>query len=322
MFRRAPILALILLLAACGRSGERDAFTDSRLPPGLAQRDWPPDGWTWGLIQVGADPPQRYGVAGASDMTRAQVLILPGYGGLAEDEFAAASDFTGRGYAVWVLDGQGQGGSGRFVMPRDLGFVRRFDGDVGAVRQMAAAVIRPAPGAPLTAIAYGTAAAVVLRAAQQGLSGVSGLVLVDPRLQPPGRPVDPGKARWMARLGLGRLRPPGGKRWRRDAADPDPLRHDWQTANPDLRMGDPSYAWIAAFDDLTGQIEAGDWRRVGIPVLILESGRSDAAAVRLCRLMPHCRIEAAPDAHAAEIAAIEATIAPAATSLSNPALGR
>jgi lysophospholipase len=322
MFRRAFALVLILLLAACGRSGERDAFTDSRLPPGLAQRDWPPDGWAWGLIQIGNDPPQRYGVAAASDMTRAQVLILPGYGGLAEDEFAAASDFTARGYAVWVLDGQGQGGSGRFVTPRELGFVRRFDGDVGAVRQMMAAVIGPSPAAPLTAIAYGTAAAVALSAAQQGLPGVSGLVLVDPRFQPPGRPVDPGKARWMARLGLGRLRPPGGQPWRRDAADPDPLRHDWQTANPDLRMGDPSYAWIAAFDDLTGQVEAGDWLRVGIPVLILQSGPSDAAAARLCRRMSHCRIEATPDAHAAEVAAMEATIAPAATSLSNPGLGR
>jgi lysophospholipase len=322
MLRGAPILALILLLAACGRSGERAAFTDSRLPPGLAQRDWPPDGWAWGLIQVGADPPQRYGVAAASDMTRAQVLILPGYGGLAEDEFAAASDFTGRGYGVWVLDGQGQGGSGRFVTPRDLGFVSDFDGDVGAVRQMAAAVIRPAPGAPLTAIAYGTAAAVALRAAQEGLPGVSGLVLVDPRFRPPGWPVDPGKARWMARLGFGRLRAPGGKPWRRDAVDPDPLRHDWQTANPDLRMGDPSYAWIAAFDNLIGQIEAGDWRRVGIPTLMLESGRGDPATARLCRLIPRCRIETTPNAHAAEIAAIEATITPPATSLSNPGLGR
>ena len=322
MFRRASVLVLILLLAACGRSGERAAFTDSRLPPGVAQRDWPPDGWTWGLIQVGDDPPQRYGVAAASDMTRAEVLILPGYGGLAEDEFAAASDFTGRGYATWVLEGQGQGGSGRFVTPRDLGFVRGFGGDVGAVRQMAAAVIRPSPAAPLTAIAYGTAAAVALRAAQQGLPGASGLVLADPRFQPPGWPVDPAKARRMARLGLGRLRPPGGKPWRRDAADPDPLRHDWQTANPDLRMGDPSYAWIAAFDDLIGQVEVGDWRRVTIPVVILESRRGDGVAARLCRRMPHCRIETTPDAHAAEIDAIEATIAPPATSLSNPGPGR
>jgi lysophospholipase len=320
MLRRVFALALILLLAACKRTDERAAFTDSRLPPGLAQANWPPDGWTWGLIQVGKDPPQRYGVSPALEVRRAQVLILPGYDGLAEDEFAAARDFNVRGYVTWVLEGQGQGGSARFVNPRDIGYARRFDGDVGAVRQMAAAVIRPTAAAPLTAIAYGTAAPEALRAAQQGLAGVSSLVLVDPHFQPPGWPVDPGKARWMTRLGLGAWRPPGQNRWRRDAADPDPLRHDWQTANPDLRMGGTSYAWIAAFDDLVSQLDAGDWRDVAPPVLIIETGRPDGEATRLCRLIAHCLIQTATDPHVAETAAVEATLP--ATSLSNPDPGR
>jgi lysophospholipase len=320
MLRRAFALALILLLAACKRTDERAAFTDTRLPPGLAQADWPPDGWTWGLIQIAKDPPQRYGVSPAADARRAQVLILPGYDGLAEDEFAAAGDFNARGYAVWVLEGQGQGGSARLVNPRDLGFVRSFDGDVGAIRQMVAAAIRPTPAAPLTAIAYGTAAPEALRAAQQGLGGVSQLILVDPRFQPPGAPVDPGKARWMSRLGLGAWRPAGQARWRRDAADPDRLRHDWQTANPDLRMGGVSYAWIAAFHDLAGKLASGDWRRVTLPVLIIETGHTDAQPAPLCRLMVHCRVQTAANPHAAEAAAIEAGLP--ATSLSNPDPGR
>ena len=320
MLRRAVALALILLLAACKRADERAAFTDSRLPPGLAQANWPPEGWTWGLIQIANDPPQRYGVAPAAEVARAQVLILPGYDGLAEDEFAAASDFNVRGYVVWVLEGQGQGGSARLVNPRDLGYARGFDGDVGSIRQMVAAAIRPTPSAPLTAIAYGTAAPEALRAAQEGLPGVSELILADPRFQSPGWPVDPGNVRWMMRLGLGGWRPPGQISWRRDAADPDALRHDWQTANPDLRMGGVSYAWIAAFHDLVGTMDSGDWRRVTLPVLILQTGRTDAEAARLCRLMVHCRIQAATDAHAAEAAAIEAGLP--ATSLSNPNPGR
>ncbi|HEX4197707.1 MAG TPA: alpha/beta hydrolase [Caulobacteraceae bacterium] len=320
MLRRVLVLTLVLLLAACKRTDERAAFTDSRLPPGLAQADWPPEGWTWGLIQVGKDPPQRYGVSPALEARRAQVLILPGYDGLAEDEFAAARDFNIRGYVVWVLEGQGQGGSARFVNPRDLGYARDFDGDVGAIRQMAAAVIRPTPAAPLIAIAYGTAAPEALRAAQQGLADASRLILVDPRFQPPGWPVDPAQARLMTRLGLGGWRAPGQGRWRRQAADPDPLRHAWQAANPDLRMGGTSYAWIAAFYDLTGKLDSGDWRRVASPVLIIETGPTDAEAARLCRLMADCRIEAAADAHAAEAAAVEAALP--ATSLSNPDPGR
>jgi lysophospholipase len=320
MVRRAAALALLLLLAACGRGGERAPFTDSRLPPGLAQSGWPPAGWAWGLIQIRNDPPQRYGVAPASDIARAQVLILPGYGRLAEESFAAASDFTARGYVVWVLEGQGQGGSGRFVTPRDLGYVRGFDGDVGSIRQMVNTAIAPTPAEPLVAIAEGTAAPGALRAAQEGLPGISGLVLTDPRFWPPGPPVDPGKARWMTRLGFGASRAPGQKPWRRDAADPDTVLHDWQTANPDLRMGGPSYGWIAAFDDLIGQMQSSDWRRVTLPVLMLETGPTDQVAQRLCHLMPHCRIQPTTDVHAAEVAAIEARLP--ATSLSNPSLGR
>jgi lysophospholipase len=320
MFRRFSALVLVLLLAACGRNDERAPFTDSRLPPGLAQSDWPPAGWAWGLIQVGKDPPQRYGVAAASEVMRAQVLILTGYGGLAEDEFAAASDFSARGYGVWVLEGQGQGGSGRFVTPRDLGYARSLGGDVGSIRQMVQAAIQPSPAAPLVAIAYGTAAPEALRAAQQGLPGVAGLILADPRFQPPGWPVDPGKAHWMERLGFGSLRAPGEMPWRRGAADPDALRHDWQAANPDLRMGGVSYAWIAAFDDLIGGLRSGTWGRVGVPVLMLETGRGDAEAAPLCRLMLHCRIETTNDVHAAEVAAVGALFP--ASSLSNPGLGR
>ncbi len=318
MLRRAAALGLMLLLAACGRSGERDPFTDSRLPPGLAQSGWPPPGWTWGLIQVRNDPPQRYGVAPATDITRAQVLMLPGYGGVAEEDFAAASDFAGQGYVVWVLEGQGQGGSGRFVTPRDLGYVRGFDGDVGSIRQMVAAAIAPTPAEPLVAIADGTAAPEALRGAQEGLPGVSALILTDPRFWPEGAPVDPGKARWMKRLGFGAARAPGQAPWRRD--DPQTVRHDWQTANPDLRMGGPSYGWIASFNDLLAQLQPGDWRRVTLPVLILQTGKPDPAAERFCRLMPHCRIQPVTDLHAAEVAAIEAQLP--ATSLSNPRPGR
>jgi lysophospholipase len=320
MVRRAVALALLLLLAACGRSGERAPFTDSRLPPGLAQSGWPPAGWTWGLIQVRSDPPQRYGVAPASDVARAQLLILPGYGGLAEEWFSPANDFTARGYVVWVLEGQGQGGSGRYVTPRDLGYVRSFDGDVGSIRQMVATAIAPTPAEPLVAIADETAAPEALRAAEEGLSGVSALILTDPRFWPPGPPIDPGKARWRTRLGFGAARAPGQGAWRRDAADPNTVRHDWQTANPDLRMGGPSYGWISAFDDLIAQLQSSDLRRVTLPVLILETGRTDAVAERLCRLMPRCRIQAVTDIHAAEVATVEAYLP--ATSLSNPSLGR
>jgi lysophospholipase len=298
--RFAAVLALALLLAACGGSDVRAPFTDSRVPPGLDQRYWPPDGWTWGLIQVGRSPPQRYGVAAPAIVPRAQVLILPGYGEPAEAYFDAVSDFTARGCVVWVLEGVGQGGSGRVAAPRDLGYVRSFDDDVSAVQQLAAQVIRPQGGrgpaaAPLIVLASGSAAPAALRALQRGVPGIAGVVLTRPSLNASSFGArQPVVAHWAQSLGFGGFRAPGGG-WRRNdpsasAGERARVSHAWQVANPDLRMGGPSLGWLAAFDELTRQVQAGDWRRITAPVLVLEPPGPHADAERLCKAMPRCRL--------------------------------
>ncbi len=216
MIRLGVLLALALLLTACGPRGERDPFTDSRTPPSLGPAYWPPQGWAWGLIQLGAGPPQRYGVAAPMDEAPvAQVLMLPGYGGTAEEDFAAANALIDRRVQVWALDGVGQGGSGRIALPRDLGHLESFDGDVEGLRQLLAGVVRPTPAAPLVAVADGTAAAVLLRALQRGAPQVSAVVLTEPRVDPHST-ADPRlrpMPRWARRLGLDRRRASGGQAW-------------------------------------------------------------------------------------------------------------
>src|SRR5215472_13314829 len=41
----------------------REPFVESRVPPDLAERFYPPEGWAWGLVQLGDGPALRYGVA-------------------------------------------------------------------------------------------------------------------------------------------------------------------------------------------------------------------------------------------------------------------
>lgn len=261
------------LLVACSGGGDLAPFAESRTPPSLGERFYPPEGWAWGFLRVGEAPAQRYGVAAPATVARAQILILPDYGETAETWFETVRDLNRRGYCVWILEGAGQGGSGRTAKPRDLGYVRSFDPDVTAVLAMASAVVRAPRDAPLIVLGQGVGALVAARAAQDGLVA-AGLILSSPNFTPP--PHAPA----TRFLGLDRLRPPGAQGWRRDMPDAFARRatHDrwrggvtlaWQIANPDLRMGDPSHRWLAAFEAAV-RAAREDPRPLGAPALVLE----------------------------------------------------
>jgi len=324
MGRRGVLLSILLLLAACGASDATAPFTDSRLPPALSRADWPPIGWAWGLIQATAGAPaQRYGVAAAATIPRAQVLVLPGYGDFAETHYRQLQAFVDQYYVSWALDGAGQGGSGRSVSPRDLGHVDSFDPDRAAVRALIQRAIHPSPGAPLVVVAEGTAAPMALRALQRDPSAVSGVILVRPVLRSPSG-VDPRVSDWTSRLRMGFIRAPGGFGWSHDAKPLDVFtdqgrRQAWQAANPDLRMGDPSLGWLSAFDDLIAATKAGGTSRVEMPVLILSpGGGADGDWAPVCRALPHCVLESVgKDPTAREIAFVE-TFVPKGAPIPHP----
>ena len=296
MGRRGLLLLCLALLAACGARDDAGPFTDSRLPAAISQADWAPVGWTWGLIQPTAGAaPQRYGVAAPATEPRAQLLLLPRYGDFAETHYRQLNAFVGQYYVSWALDGAGQGGSGRLFGPRDLGHVDAFDNDEAAIHALIQHAVRPSGAAPLVLVAEGTAAAVALQALRSHPEGVAGVVLVEPTLRAP-MSADPRLTAWAPRLRLGFIRAPGGSGWRHDAATPDVKtdsgrRLAWQIANPDLRMGDPSLGWLAAFDDLVAQTTPQNLARISAPVLILSAhGGADPDWAPLCRAMPHCTL--------------------------------
>jgi lysophospholipase len=298
MRRLWPVSFLILMLAGCGVWGDRAAVTETRAPASLTPRFFPPQGWAWGLLQAGEAPAQRYGVAAPPGVSRAQVLILPGYGESAEAWFETAQNLTAMGDTVWVLERAGQGGSGRYAGPRDLGHVPTFDDDVAITRALAVSYIPRDPRQPLIVIGQGAGAIVALQAAEAGMP-VDGLVLSAADFSPPAQPRE---ADWPTRLGLTAVRAPGAYAWRKSGPDAFGLKqtHDarrgsiplaWQIANPDLRMGGPSIGWLTA---ATAANESAQGRAgtVGAPVVMLSPGEDSraesAARTRICHALPHC----------------------------------
>ena len=285
-----------MLLAACNETDTRAPFTDSRIPPGLQSRFYPPDGWTWGLVQPGGVPAARYGVSAPASEARADVLILASYGEPAEVWFETARELNAKGYVVWVLEPVGQGGSGRYSRLRDLGYAESLTPDVLAARIAAERIIHRRP---LILMASGTSAPAAIQALAAGTQA-EGLILTSPRLSPDD-PATLAKAKGMQQRSLGWLRADLHGGWSRHGQDDlalglthDPargrLRLAWQTANPDLRMGSPSWSWIAAFA-AAAQAAGTSEPHLTQPVLVLEPDHAAASSRADCQRMAHCTLQ-------------------------------
>jgi lysophospholipase len=290
--RRALALLVLFALAACSRDGS-PPLLDSRTPPALGPRFFPPDGWSWGVLALPDAPRIRYGAAAPAGPPRAQVVILPAYGESAEVYYETVRDLTARGYSVWVLDAAGQGGSARFPGPTDLGRSNGFGVDAAALKGLVAQVVRPGARAPLVVAASGSSALSALLAAEHGPAPIDGLFLWDPALAPAAAA---DRARTMTRWRLGALRADGGRAWTRPTQDlrgRSTLPAAWQLADPDLRMGGPAWEWIVAADQ--ARREALDVRALAalrVPVAV-EAAPPAGLATKLCARVAHCRVETA-----------------------------
>ena len=294
------ILAVLILMAlgGCSREVATGPFAESHAPPDLTSRFFAPEGWAWGYVQAGSQPVQRYGVASTWRVPRAVIVILPGYGETAETWFETVGGLNAEGYTVWVLDRAGQGGSGRYTLPRDLGFTPSFDDDVAGLKALVKVVIRPPRDRPLILLGHADGVVVALRAAEAGLR-VDGIVASSPKLA--AHRVDADMATNLAgKLPvLGRLPAADWRPWSRTGPDDriagqthdawrGAVTHAWQTANPDLRLSGPSLGWRGAFTTASVAAEAGA-SRVRAPVLWLTAGPGGVEADDLCHALPACR---------------------------------
>lgn len=301
MRARLALAGLLLLLAACGAEDGRAPFVESRIPASLAPQFWAPTGWAWGLIRVGDAPAQRYGVSSTTITPQAQILILAGYGESAETWFETARDLNTRGYSVWVLERAGQGGSERYVQPRDLGHAPQFRDDIASVRTLTRMMVAGAPSAPIIILGHSVGGLIAVAAVEQG-APAEGLILSAPAFADQ-EPVDSSKA-WLVRVGLGRLPARWNSGWARGGPDGralgltgDRLRGGvqmaWQTANPDLRMGGPSLGWLASFRQTSKTIAPG-LANLETPTLILAGGldrnADPGAQAAICEALVKCRL--------------------------------
>ena len=292
----------VLWLAGCDRPAPPPA--DNHIPAGLQSRFYPPPGWTWGRLQVEGAPVVRYGVGVQAKASRGAVLILPGYGEPAEAWFETASGLIGEGYAVWIMDLAGQGGSGRWLSETDKGHLPSMQPNLDALRLMVAEVIRPGPGTPFVLIGSNLGGQVALRGAAAGLPELDALILSTPSLSDTPLAVPaPFQSGLLAQgatlIGLDGRFATGQGPWRSDRSRAAPAGtreatpQAWMRANPDLRTGGVTWGWIRAYGASVSAARAeATLKAVSVPVLMFDAG--GGAGRRACNIISACRFAPVP----------------------------
>ena len=278
MFRRVFLaLAVLLTAGSCDRGDVAQPFAESRTPPDLAARFFMPEGWGWGYVQVGSNPPQRYGVATTWRAPRATVVILPDTGECAEAWFETANDLTRRSYSVWVLDRASECGSGRPGAPRDRVHIKSFEPDLSAVKALLRIVVRPNGDTPIILLGQGHGAILALRSVESGLK-VDGLVLTSPTT-PALEPWRPWSRETPDAFKAGKTHDP----WRGH------VTQAWMTANPDLRSSGPSHDWLNQAKTLN-DVARKSAKGLGKATLIISPGPARPEDLDLCGAIGTCSL--------------------------------
>ena len=261
------------------------------MPDDAVLSDWPaPDGWSLRRFDW------------RSPGGRGRMLFQGGRGDVIEKYLETFAHFHARGWSVTSFDWRGQGGSGRLSPDPHVGHATSFApylADLAAFWREG-----EGEGTPSVAIGHSMGGHLLLRAMVDGSVAPDAAVLVAPMLglkSPVGAKLggrvarliagrgDPARAAWR-----GNERPASlVSRQRLLTADRDRYADEgwWYEQRPHIRLGPPSWAWLAEAFASTAALER-DSRldTLAIPVLTLVADRDGLvdprAAIRVTARLP------------------------------------
>ncbi|TVQ82273.1 MAG: alpha/beta hydrolase [Micavibrio sp.] len=276
-----------------------------------------PDGFQWGTFQNDDGAKIRYGCAEPKDKKniKGTIAILPGFRETAEKYFETVNDFLDRGYAVWVMDWRGQGGSERYL-PNDpqKSHSEGFDAQVRDLKQFIDTVVKPVKEKPLLLAAHSMGGHLAMRYLKEHPGKIDGAMITAPMFDIKTGALPRHIARTLAKHATsgskGEKYIPGGKDWQDGAFEGNKHTHDETRFNltqelfknnPHLQTGDPSYRWVhEAFRSIDILTEETYLRAIDVPLLMATAGQDEtvdvAAQDRAAKMLTRCRQITYPDA--------------------------
>ena len=263
------------------------AFDRRAVPAGAAIDTWAaPDGWPLRTF--------RWDPAGE----RGAILFLGGRGDIFEKYYEAFDHWHRGGWSIDSFDWRGQGGSGRLSDDPTCGHASDFAPWIDDVAAFFSEWKGRTSG-PHVVIAHSMGGHLIMRALAERRIAPDAAVLVAPMLGLKSAPFGPRLAAKIAWL-MTKLGRPERQAWKSNERPGVPigkrqslLTHDldrygdelwWKHEKPEIAVGPPSWAWLAAGYRSTLALEAaGRLESVTVPMLLLAADHDrlvDSAAIR------------------------------------------
>lgn len=311
----ASVAVVNVVMVACSGSRADDARSQAAekyaISLLLQSRFQEPPGWRWGTFVNADNSRLRYGWAEPKVDRKGLIVLLPGYQATAEAFFETCQDLLRAGYAVWVLDRRGQGGSDRWLANSQKNYSLGVEHDEHDVEQFVREVVRGVPDEPRFLVGESLGGHIGFRVLHDYPSYFHAAAFSSPSIAFHTGHFPESFARMLTRFeanhGWGAAYAIGEHDWQFDleAGNPkDPVRDDrgralmaqaWLLKDPKLRSGGSTNAYVAELFRSSDLEQSPGWMEaIRTPILIGQTPNDKIANSKVmsdaCRRLPTCTL--------------------------------
>ncbi len=281
---------------------------------GMALADQTGNGLKYGYFESADNFKIRFGKADPFHNNRNEaILLLNGRSEFMEKYKEVVEELTKRGFTVFSLDWRGQGLSHRELENREKGYVRNYNDYLSDLNIFYKKIIKPTK-LPVIILAHSMGGHIALRFLHTKHPNIKKAVLVSPMVDIVTSPIPRFLSVIMADIacatGFSESYIPGGSNYKygKIKFKGNNLTHDRKRfmiqedeikKNPDLAVGDVTWAWLKASFDSIKILENKKYAsNITTPVLIISAGKDSVVSIiaqqKICRYMPHCTFVSIP----------------------------
>ena len=272
----------------------------------LSEKFREPAGFQWGEFTDSGGAKIRYGSLQPEEKPKGTIVIVPGFREPIEKYFEVVRERTSRGFAVWIMDWRGQGGSERFLKENFQKMHSEGYGEhIETLHYFVSKVVKKTVE-PLVLVAHSMGAHIGLRTLKE-YPGVFDLaVLTAPMFDISMGFLPKSIARMIVRIAkvvncLEKYVPFGGD-WNGEKFSGNAKTSDLDRfsvlgkiykSKTKLKMGASTYGWVFhTFVSIDILNDEDTLKAIKTPILMQISGNDtvvdNSATERACRLLPDC----------------------------------